>query len=57
MVADERQPMTIRLDGSRYQWLREQAYKRHVPMQRIIDEAIDLLRHTPAWSEGEDGRE
>lgn len=36
--------MTIRLSRERHDWLREQAFRRRVPMQRILDEAIDALR-------------
>ena len=43
--------MTIRLEPDRYEWLRRMAYENRIPMQRIIDEAVDLLRHTPAWAE------
>lgn len=48
--------MTIRLTLDRYEWLRRLSFDKRVPMQRIIDEALDLFRLTPAWSEtiGED---
>ena len=39
--------MTVRLTAERYEWLRRQAYERHVRMQQIIDEAIDALRGAP----------
>jgi hypothetical protein len=43
--------MTIRLTYDRYEWLRTAAFQHRIPMQQIIDEAIDLLRCTPDWSE------
>lgn len=54
---EPRQAFTIRLDTARYEWLRRQAYEQRISMQRIVEEAIDLLRHTPDWAEtmGEEG--
>jgi predicted transcriptional regulator len=39
-----RQAFTIRLDDERYEWVRRQAYERRISMQRIIEEAVDVLR-------------
>jgi predicted HicB family RNase H-like nuclease len=44
MVAEKRQAFTVRLDLERHEWVRRQAYERRVSMQRIIEEAIDVLR-------------
>ncbi len=43
-MTQDRQAMTIRLSRDRHDWLREQAFRRRVPMQQILDEAIDALR-------------
>lgn len=56
MTDGKRQAFTIRLDLERHEWVRRQAFEQRVSMQRIVEEAIDLLRCTPAWGEtmGED---
>jgi hypothetical protein len=49
MATDTRQAVTFRLTTDRYEWMRRQAYEQRISMQRIIDEAIDLLMCTPDW--------
>ncbi len=38
-----RQAFTVRLDPERYEWMRRQAFERRISLQRLIDEAIDLI--------------
>ena len=40
MTQDAR-AITIRLTEGRYERLRREAYERHVPMSKIINEALD----------------
>jgi hypothetical protein len=48
-MVDDRQAMTLRFTADRYEWLREMSYKHRISMQRIVDDALDLYRHTPHW--------
>lgn len=41
VMVDESHPMTIRLSDARYERLRREAYERHIPMNTIINEALD----------------
>lgn len=43
-MVDTRHALSIRLTAERYEWLRRQAFDRRVPMQQIVDEAIDRYR-------------
>lgn len=46
---DDRVTTVVRLTPDRHQWLREQAYRRGITQQQVMEEAIDLLRAgTPA---------
>lgn len=51
-MAVKNHAMTIRLDPDRYEWLRTAAFERRTSRQRLIEDALDLLRHTPAWLDG-----
>jgi predicted HicB family RNase H-like nuclease len=51
MGDEKRQAFTVRLDLERHEWVRRTAYEQRVSMQRVIEEGIDLLRHTPEWAE------
>lgn len=50
-MADERQATTIRLPVDLYEWVRREAYERHVPQQQVIEEALASSRR-----EQEEGR-
>lgn len=43
-MVDKRHALSIRLAEDRYEWLRRQAFDRRIPMQQIIDEALDRYR-------------
>jgi hypothetical protein len=51
MGDEKRQAFTVRLDPEQHEWVRRQAFERHVSMQKIIEEALDVLRNQqPAGS-------
>jgi len=43
----KRRAFTVRLDPELHEWVRRTAYEQRVSMQRIVEDAIDLLRHKP----------
>jgi len=50
MSDEKRQAFTVRLDPEQHEWMRRQAFEQRVSMQRVIEDAIYLLRHTPEWA-------
>jgi len=44
-MVNDRQALTIRLTTERYEWLRIEAFQRRIPMQQIVDEALDAMRN------------
>lgn len=45
---DDRTTTVVRLTPQRHQWLREQAFRRGITQQQVMEEAIDgAMRDTP----------
>lgn len=45
---EKRQAITVRLPVTLYEWVRRQAYERHVTQQSIVETAVDDARRAQA---------